>query len=911
MMWYLSKSLCITAALSAVMVSCNVARSDDLKLIPQGWDAALAGDEVMKGLVKVTGPKVKGAHDAEFVCVGDHAYMVAEVNDTRAGESSAWPEIYCALSIVNLKTLKLEDVIPFARSEQKFENETLPVGACFVPRILQKDEQSLRCYFASEQPDKRQAQTWFRDFDLMTRKFEASVHKARLKTSAGIVDMQPRFFHDDAAAHGFKKPAKDFGLYLFDSFKDFDGQKYIALNNFPGQQNALAIVHDDLATFEVLGHYNEPQSAALSESAVNRLPDGTWMAICRNDRGNYHFTTSSDGKSWSVGRELPVVSNGANSKPTFDRFGDTYYLGWQEATKIHGANRSVFNVEISRDGKNWQRKYRFETPRSFQYPTFHEHNGAIWLAVTQGDKDASRKERIMFGKLEEVQVVQRQVRQQETVEEAAARIAEMEKVADHALVPPVLNTSPLPEYDYEKLDYGMTIGIERTPGGRLWACWVAGGDSPAAYFVLATSDDDGQTWSKPRLVVDSHSKDLPRERSILVGNLWTDPLGRLWLIFDQSMDMFDGRAGVWATLCEKPDANVPTWSAPRRIWHGVTLNKPTVLSTGEWMLPISLDQRGGFGPFKGCFAELDPMRGANVLVSGDEGKTWERRGMATFPNPDWHEHMIVERKDGSLWMLARTAKGIMESISSDAGRTWSAASEPQGIRQPNARFHVRRLLSGRLLLVKHGDRIDAHQGRVQLSAWLSDDDGKTWQGGLVLDERKGISYPDGFQAPDGTIYISYDRNRATDGEILLARFAEEDILARELKGAKSRLKILISRPLARFTKPESAFTSIFDGKTFDGWEQSGNWVIENGAFYRKSRGGNLTYTAAAVPDDFELRFDWKVSAGCNSGVYYRPGQVEYQVLDNAGSPYGENARQAAASLFFCMAPSRDATQPVG
>ncbi|WP_166823406.1 family 16 glycoside hydrolase [Thalassoroseus pseudoceratinae] len=500
---------------------------------------------------------------------------------------------------------------------------------------------------------------------------------------------------------------------------------------------------------------------------------------------------------------------------------------------------------------------------------------------------------------------------QNTDQKTATRIAKMEKVADHALVPPVLNTSPLPEYDYENLDYGMTIGIERTPGGRLRACWVAGGDSPAAYFVLATSDDDGRTWSKPRLVVDSHAKELPRPRSILVGNLWTDPLGRLWLIFDQSMDMFDGRAGVWMTRCDNPDANEPTWSAPRRIWHGVTLNKPTILSTGEWMLPISLDQRGGFGPFKGCFSELDPMRGANVFISTDNGETWKRRGMATFPNPDWHEHMIVERKDGSLWMLARTRKGIMQSVSTDGGRTWSKASEPPAIRQPNARFHVRRLHSGRILLVKHGDQIDSHQGRVQLSAWLSDDEGKSWHGGLVLDERKGISYPDGFQAPDGTIYISYDRNRATDGEILMARFTEEDILAKQIQGPKSQLKILISRPLARLTKPESDFTSLFDGKTFDGWDHSGNWVIEDGAFYRKSRGGSLTYTAATVPDDFELRFDWKVSQGCNSGVYYRPGQVEYQVLDNIGSPYGENARQAAASLFFCMAPSKDATRAVG
>jgi len=379
---------------------------------------------------------------------------------------------------------------------------------------------------------------------------------------------------------------------------------------------------------------------------------------------------------------------------------------------------------------------------------------------------------------------------------AAMSLEEKRRISDLALVPPVMNTSPLPKYDYDKLDYGMTIGIERTPKGRLWACWVAGGDSPKAFFVLATSDDDGATWSKPRLVVDSHSKDLPADRSVLVGNLWTDPTGRLWLIFDQSMDMFDGRAGVWASICENPDAEKPEWSVPRRIWHGVTLNKPTVLSTGEWMLPISLDQREGFGPFKGLHKELDPLRGANVFVSTDKGTTWQRRGAAVFPNPDWHEHMIVERKDGSLWMLARTAKGIMQTTSTDGGKTWTTPTEPPGIRQPNARFHVRRLASGRILMVKHGDAIDSHQGRVKLSAWLSEDDGKTWKGGLILDDRKGISYPDGFQAPNGTIYISYDRNRATDGEVLLARFTEEDILAGKLTGPRSRLQMLISKPKA-------------------------------------------------------------------------------------------------------------------
>lgn len=371
----------------------------------------------------------------------------------------------------------------------------------------------------------------------------------------------------------------------------------------------------------------------------------------------------------------------------------------------------------------------------------------------------------------------------------------MRRIADLALIPPCLNTEPLPQYAYEHLDYGMNISLERTPKGRLWACWVAGGDSPKAFFVLATSDDDGATWSQPCLVIDAHSPNLPIARSVLVGNLWTDPEGRLWLFFDQSMDMYDGRAGLWAVVCADPDAERPSWSQPRRLWHGVMLNKPTVLSTGEWLLPVSLDQREGFGPFNGLFKELDPVRGANVFISADQGQTWQRRGAVQLPNPEWHEHMVIERKGGQLWMLARTIQGIMQSTSDDGGRTWTQPSEPDAIRHPNARFFIRRLVSGNLLLVKHGDRLDAHQDRFQLSAWLSPDDGRSWQGGLILDERKGVSYPDGCQAPDGTIYISYDRNRSRDGEILLARFTEDDIVAKQFAGPRSRAKMLISRPL--------------------------------------------------------------------------------------------------------------------
>lgn len=379
----------------------------------------------------------------------------------------------------------------------------------------------------------------------------------------------------------------------------------------------------------------------------------------------------------------------------------------------------------------------------------------------------------------------------------AFEVGVMETIADLALIPPVLNTNPLPRYDYDQLDYGMTIGIARTNGGRIWACWVAGEDGPKAFFVLATSDDNGETWSKPRLVIDAHDPEhLPMPRSTLVGNLWCDPNGKLWLFFSQSMLEFDGRAGSWAATCDNPDADEPLWSAPRRLWHGHTLNKPTILSTGEWLLPISLNCGRGNGPFHDAFENLDSVRGANVFCSTDQGATWDRIGRVAFPNPDWDEHMFVERNDGTIWMLARTAKGIMQSTSSDRGKTWAEPSAPQSIRQPVARFHIRRLASGRLLLVKHGDTADTHEEkRNKLKAFLSEDDGATWIGGLMLDERDGVSYPDGFQAPNGTIYISYDHNRSTDGEILLARFTEQDVLQGKLTGPKSKLRMLISRPL--------------------------------------------------------------------------------------------------------------------
>lgn len=109
----------------------------------------------------------------------------------------------------------------------------------------------------------------------------------------------------------------------------------------------------------------------------------------------------------------------------------------------------------------------------------------------------------------------------------------------------------------------------------------------------------------------------------------------------------------------------------------------------------------------------------------------------------------------------------------------------------------------------------------------------------------------------------------------------------------------------------AGFELLFNGTDLTGWQHAGNWGVTEGVVERRGPGGNLTYRVKRVPDDFEIRFEWKVAAHSNSGIYYRPGQYEYQILDNVGHSNGTNPRTCAASLYFCVAPSRDVTNPVG
>ena len=344
------------------------------------------------------------------------------------------------------------------------------------------------------------------------------------------------------------------------------------------------------------------------------------------------------------------------------------------------------------------------------------------------------------------------------------------------LEPPRVVLSPGPEYRPPSRKFQGIPSLARAPKGRLWVVWYAsrsGGEDRNNYVVAATSGDDGATWTDPVLAIDPDGKGPVRAFD---PQLWLDPDGGFWLFWAQAVDHDGAVAGVWEMRTDDADAAEPRWSEPRRLADGIMMGKPLALSSGEWALPAS---RWG------------TEASAQVVVSADRGKTWAVKGACRIP-PEIRaidEHMLVERKDGGLWLLARANGGFAaESVSGDGGRTWPDA-RPSRIAHPAARFFIRRLSSGRLLLVKH----HGTQGRNKLTALLSSDDGETWSGGLVLDPRGTISYPDGVEAPDGRIFIIYDRNRSSDREILMAVFTEADVAA-GAPGEGTRLRVTVSRP---------------------------------------------------------------------------------------------------------------------
>ncbi|MDP4264226.1 MAG: DUF1080 domain-containing protein [Bacteroidota bacterium] len=129
---------------------------------------------------------------------------------------------------------------------------------------------------------------------------------------------------------------------------------------------------------------------------------------------------------------------------------------------------------------------------------------------------------------------------------------------------------------------------------------------------------------------------------------------------------------------------------------------------------------------------------------------------------------------------------------------------------------------------------------------------------------------------------------------------------------------------------------LFDGQSTKGWHKYGGgpvgtaWKISDGTIYLdtsiKTNGeiaGGGDIATDEDFDNFDLKLDWKISQGGNSGImfyvnedtvkYKRPYESgpEMQVVDNVGHPDGKIVKHKAGDLYDLVSCSKETVKPAG
>lgn len=138
---------------------------------------------------------------------------------------------------------------------------------------------------------------------------------------------------------------------------------------------------------------------------------------------------------------------------------------------------------------------------------------------------------------------------------------------------------------------------------------------------------------------------------------------------------------------------------------------------------------------------------------------------------------------------------------------------------------------------------------------------------------------------------------------------------------------------ASATATEGEWIPLFDGETIDGWHTYGQnmvgqaWEVEDGALHldasnKQPDGGGDLVTDQAY-DDFDLKLEWKISEGGNSGVIFYVHEdtaqynetwntgLEMQVVDNEKHPDAKIQKHRAGNLYDLIASSEETVKPAG
>jgi hypothetical protein len=324
--------------------------------------------------------------------------------------------------------------------------------------------------------------------------------------------------------------------------------------------------------------------------------------------------------------------------------------------------------------------------------------------------------------------------------------------------------------------------VARRADGELWVTWSGGREShvcPFGQVVAMTSRDQGETWTYPRVLLDSALDD--RDSGVL-----ETAKGTLLVTTFTSLAYEPALAGQLTTATWPPE-KITRWKAAHArldvAGRKAELGQWLIRSTDggrTWSTRLPTVVNSPHGPIqlrdgRLLYAGKELWTGSHrigVCESLDDGLTW--RWLAEIPTrpgddpvEDYHELHAAEAADSRLVVQIRKENKAnnnetLQTESTDGGKTWS---EPHAIGVWGHPSHLLRLRDGRLLMT-YGHRRPPFGNQAR----LSEDSGRTWSEPLPISQDGAtgdLGYPSTVEQANGSLLtIWYELPKASDKAVL-------------------------------------------------------------------------------------------------------------------------------------------------
>ncbi len=301
------------------------------------------------------------------------------------------------------------------------------------------------------------------------------------------------------------------------------------------------------------------------------------------------------------------------------------------------------------------------------------------------------------------------------------------------------------------------------------------------------SEDDGRSWKSSAIFAEPAKFGVSNERALL-----------------------RTREGViiagWMNGVEKKSPKNWKWGDPSVSWKDFVLPTYTCRSTDDgktWEAPVKLSD-----PWCGCIHSLIQMRTGRLVLVGQEiipqwrhatviwasddlGKSWQRgdmldHGIGAHDHAGSIEGSVIERNDGTLYMLLRTESGWLWEAASKDGLKWEGLKQSR-VRSVTCCPQLARLGDGRIALLWNAPPRHlptSGTSRAELSIAFSADEAATWSPAIVVAANYAsggrVSYPYLYERHPGEFWITTMQGG------LRMRVAAPHLMAGEIPAAKAR-----------------------------------------------------------------------------------------------------------------------------